>query len=128
MDVSEPTLRKTTWIVRYGVPIALEVAGIVIVAVERSTTGVEGWGMFTGAAGAVLLLNQLYRVGARGDVDRNHEESARDYFDAHGEWPTSAEAGGRKWTLPAGVVTLEAEEAAARRAEAAAAEPPPQTR
>jgi hypothetical protein len=110
----EERLRKTTWAVRYGVPAVLEVIGLVILAVTRSTTGVEGWGMFTGAAGAVLLLNQLYRIGARGDLERGEEESAREYFAAHGDWPDTVAAGGRKWTLPAGVVTLEAEEAAAR--------------
>jgi hypothetical protein len=73
--------------------------------------------MFTGAAGAVLLLNQLFRIGARGDHERDDEASARAYFDAHGDWPASVPAsGGRRWSLPAGVVTAEAEEAAARAA------------
>jgi hypothetical protein len=101
--------------VRYGVPATLALIGLVIVAIDHSSTGVEGWGMFTGAALAVLLLNVLYRIGARGDVDRGEEESARAYFDAHGDWPATAAATGRKWRLPAGVVTLEAETAAAAR-------------
>jgi hypothetical protein len=104
--------------VRYGVPAGLELIGLVIVAIDHSSTGVEGWGMFTGAALAVLLLNVLYRIGARGDADRGEEESARTYFDAHGDWPAPAAATGRKWRLPAGVVTLEAETAAAARGEA----------
>ncbi|MEA2313285.1 MAG: hypothetical protein QOE28_3253 [Solirubrobacteraceae bacterium] len=110
----ESQLRKTTWTVRYGIPLGLAVIGLAILAIDRSTTGVEGWGMFTGAAGAVLLLNQLYRIGARGDADRDEEESARAYYDAHGAWPTSAPASGRRWSMPAGVVTDEAEEAATR--------------
>jgi hypothetical protein len=101
--------------VRYGVPATLALIGLVIVAIDHSSTGVEGWGMFTGAALAVLLLNALYRIGARGDADRGEEESARTYFDAHGDWPAPAEATGRQWRLPAGVVTLEAETAAAAR-------------
>ena len=35
----------------------------------------------------ILLLNVLYRVGVSGDRERDDEEAARDYFDAHGRWP-----------------------------------------
>ena len=100
--------------VRYGIPAGLELVGLAILAIDRTSTGLEAWAMLTGAGGAVLLLNGLYRIGARGDADRDEEESAREYFDAHGDWPTATPAGGRRWSLPAGVVTLEAEEAATR--------------
>jgi hypothetical protein len=96
---------------------------VVILAILRSSVGLEAWAMLTGAALAVLLLNVLYRIGARGDADRDDEASARDYYDAHGEWPRTTAASGRTWTLPAGVVTLEAEQAEAAR-RAAEPEPP----
>jgi hypothetical protein len=112
---------KTIWAVRYGIPGALALAGVVILAIKQSTSGVEAFGMFIGAAGAVLLLNGLYRLGAGGDGERDVEESARDYYDAHGEWPATATANGRDWALPAGVVTFEAE----RRAAEAVAGPVP---
>ncbi len=107
-------VRKTMLTVRYGVPAGLEVIGLAILAVDQTSTGLEAWAMLTGAGGAVLLLNGLYRIGARGDADRDDEEAARAYFDAHGAWPAATRAGGRKWSLPAGVVTAEAEEAEAR--------------
>ncbi len=112
---------KTMWTVRYGIPLALALAGVVILAVKQSTTGVEALGMFVGAAGAVLLLNSLYRFGAGGDGERDVEASARDHYAAHGEWPDATTANGRAWAMPAGVVTLEAEQAAERRAAHAAA-------
>jgi hypothetical protein len=113
--MSDEPLRKTIWTVRYGVPAGLALIGLVILGILQSSAGVEAWAMFTGAALAVLLLNVLYRIGARGDHERDVEASARDYYDAHGAWPTTTAASGRNWRLPAGVVTLEAEEAAAAR-------------
>ncbi|HEU0316109.1 MAG TPA: hypothetical protein VFR49_02200 [Solirubrobacteraceae bacterium] len=121
-------MRKTMLTVRYGIPAGLELVGLAILAIDRTSTGLEAWAMLTGAGGAVLLLNGLYRIGAQGDADRDEEESAREYYDAHGDWPTATRTGGRTWSLPAGVVTLEAEEeeAAARaRAEAAGREDAP---
>jgi hypothetical protein len=35
----------------------------------------------------VFLLNFFYRMGASGEADRDREQEARDYFDAHGRWP-----------------------------------------
>ncbi|MEA2298505.1 MAG: hypothetical protein QOF77_1441 [Solirubrobacteraceae bacterium] len=109
---------RTTSIVRYGIPGGLALIGLVILAADQSSTGFEGFGMFVGAAGAVLLLNVLYRIGARGDFERDDEESARAHFDVHGDWPAAPASAGRRWSLPAGVVTLEAEEAAAGDADA----------
>ena len=40
------------------------------------------------AAGlSVWLLNLLYRVGVKGDRERDAEDRARAYFDEHGHWP-----------------------------------------
>jgi hypothetical protein len=50
----------------------------------------DGWAMCMGSAGAVLLLNLLFRYGAQGDSERENEESARAYFDEHGHWPDEA--------------------------------------
>ena len=47
-------------------------------------------------------------------ADREEEERARTYFDEHGEWPEDKPREGRKWTLPAGVVTYEQEQAQMR--------------
>jgi hypothetical protein len=73
--------------VRYGIPAALVLAGIVCLFVAPDSSAVEGWALFTGAGLAVLLLNVLYRIGASGDADRDREDAARAYFAEHGRWP-----------------------------------------
>ena len=47
----------------------------------------DGWAMCVGAGLALLLLNVLFRYGAKGDKERDAEEAAREYFAQHGRWP-----------------------------------------
>jgi hypothetical protein len=70
--------------VRYGIPLALLVAGVVVAGTSGS---VAAGALFISAATAVLLLNVLYRIGVQGDREREREEEARRYFDEHGRWP-----------------------------------------
>jgi uncharacterized membrane protein YoaK (UPF0700 family) len=70
--------------VRYGIPLALFVAGVVVGAVADSIAAAA---LFISAASAVLLLNVLYRIGVQGDKERDREDEARAYFDRHGRWP-----------------------------------------
>ena len=72
--------------VRYGLPLALLLAGIVVWATS-GRVGIAVGAMFISAATAVLLLNLLYRIGVEGDKERDREEAARRYFDEHGRWP-----------------------------------------
>lgn len=72
---------------RYGLPAVLILAGFVILFVSPGSIGVEGWAMCVGAGLSVLLLNWLFRAGAKGDEERVREESAREYYGAHGRWP-----------------------------------------
>jgi hypothetical protein len=72
---------------RYGVPAALIVAGFVILFTVSGSTRWDGWAMCVGSGMAVLLLNFLFRYGARGDQERQAEEDARAYFAEHGRWP-----------------------------------------
>jgi hypothetical protein len=73
-------------VVRYGIPAALFLAGVIVMAVG-GRIGIAAGAMFISAATAVLLLNVLYRIGVAGDKDRDREEDARRYFDEHGRWP-----------------------------------------
>jgi hypothetical protein len=73
--------------VRYGIPLALVVAGVAFALIDHEGTGLETWAMFTGAGLSVLLLNVLHRMGVEGDRDRDREARAREYFDEHGRWP-----------------------------------------
>jgi thiamine transporter ThiT len=69
--------------VRYGIPAALFIAGMVVWGIGSVAAGA----MFISAATAVLLLNVLFRIGIEGDKARDREEEARRYFDEHGHWP-----------------------------------------
>jgi hypothetical protein len=73
--------------IRYGLPAALIVAGFVILIVADGSVRWDGWAMCVGAGLSVLLLNVLFRMGARGDDERDAEEAAREYFARHGHWP-----------------------------------------
>ena len=70
--------------IRYGIPAALIIAGVVVGAVADSVAGAA---LFFSAGSAVLLLNVLYRIGVQGDKERDREDEARAYFDKHGRWP-----------------------------------------
>jgi len=52
---------------RYGLPAVVVLAGVVLLALNPSLAGLEGWALLTGAGLAILLLNWLYRVGVKGD-------------------------------------------------------------
>jgi hypothetical protein len=76
--------------VRYGLPALLIVAGFVILAVAGGSAKWDGWAMCVGAGLALLLLNVLFRYGAKGDAERDEEEAAREYLAKHGHWPDEA--------------------------------------
>jgi hypothetical protein len=73
--------------VRYVLPAVIALAGIVVLIFDQSLVGLEGFVLFIGVAGSILLLNVLYRIGVSGDAERDREEAARTYFDEHGRWP-----------------------------------------
>jgi hypothetical protein len=72
--------------IRYILPGAVVLAGIVVMALG-SETDLEGGGGIVSAGLAIYLINWLFRAGASGDREREAEDAARDYFDAHGRWP-----------------------------------------
>jgi hypothetical protein len=73
--------------VRYVLPAVVALAGVLVLILNRSINGLEGFAMGIGVAASILLLNVLYRVGVSGDRERDDEEAARVYFDEHGRWP-----------------------------------------
>jgi hypothetical protein len=83
--------------VRYGIPLVLLIAGVVVGALADSVTAAA---LFFSAASAVLLLNVLYRIGAEGDKERDTEQSARDFFDEHGHWPDEPPSSARPGPRP----------------------------
>jgi hypothetical protein len=74
------------WI-RYGLPGALVLAGFVLLFVVDGSARWDGFAMCVGAGLAVLLMNVLFRFGAKGEEERRAEDEAREYFGRHGRWP-----------------------------------------
>jgi hypothetical protein len=85
--------------VRYGIPLALFLAGMII-AGTSGRIGMAAGAMFISAATAVLLLNVIYRIGVEGDKTRTREEDARRFFDEHGRWPDEPESAARRPPRP----------------------------
>jgi hypothetical protein len=74
--------------VRYGIPAAMFLAGVLIAILDSDhQRGLEVGGMVVGGALTVLLMNVLFRIGVEGDKDRDKEDAARAFFDEHGYWP-----------------------------------------
>jgi hypothetical protein len=73
--------------VRYILPAVVALVGLVIFVFDQSLIGLEGFVLFVGVAGSILLLNVLHRIGVSGDAERDREEAARTYFDEHGRLP-----------------------------------------
>ena len=92
---SEPsTERPSRWLlgVRYGIPAAMILGGVVLGVVGSGDQGIEGFAMAVGGGLSVFLLNALYRVGVRGEAEREQEDRARAYYAEHGMWPDEADA------------------------------------
>jgi hypothetical protein len=78
-------------VVRFWMPVAILVAGVVLVIVRGGDeTSLEGAAALWGAGLSVMLLNWLHRMGVAGDSERGDEDDARAYFAEHGRWPDEA--------------------------------------
>jgi hypothetical protein len=71
---------------RYVLPTMIVIGGLVIMALG-SENDLEGGASIVSAGLAVYFLNWLFRIGARGDREREDEQAAREYFARHGRWP-----------------------------------------
>ncbi|HWH11998.1 MAG TPA: hypothetical protein VG165_12780 [Solirubrobacteraceae bacterium] len=74
-------------LVRYGLPAAILLAGVVILIVVPGSAGVEGVVTMVGVCLCVALFNSLVRLGVSSDVDRDKEQAARDQYERTGVWP-----------------------------------------
>jgi hypothetical protein len=78
-------------LVRVWLPLAIIASGLVlVVATGFSEEGIEGGVMLVAAGLSVWLLNLFFRIGVKGDRERDDEDRAREYFDRHGRWPDEA--------------------------------------
>jgi hypothetical protein len=84
----EPQEQASTMMVllRYVLPAVVVLGGVVVMALG-SESDVEGGAGIVSAGLAVYAMNWLYRASVDGDRERDEEEAARAYLDAHGHWP-----------------------------------------
>jgi len=73
-------------VVRYGVPGAIILAGAIALSFGTEDSFYGGVSLI-GAGLSVALISWVYRLGVRGDADRDAEAYARRYFDRFGRWP-----------------------------------------
>lgn len=71
--------------VRYGLPLAMAVVGIVMLELGDQEAGFGV--VLIGCAGIVLLINTLFRLSIRSNEEREEEERAREEFERSGHWP-----------------------------------------
>jgi hypothetical protein len=71
--------------VRYGIPAAMVIAGIVALVIGGDAAGFGV--VLIGSAFIVLLLNVLFRISIKSNDEREDEERARDTYEREGRWP-----------------------------------------
>jgi hypothetical protein len=72
--------------VRYGVPGTIIAAGAIALCFGTEDSFYGGVSLI-GAGLSVWLISWAYRLGVRGDTDRDAEDQARRYYDRFGRWP-----------------------------------------
>jgi hypothetical protein len=72
-------------LVRYGLPLAMAIAGVVCLLVGGTAAGAGV--VLIGSAGIVLLINVLFRLSIVSNREREQEEEARERFERTGRWP-----------------------------------------
>jgi len=72
-------------LVRYGIPAAMTIAGIVCLVIGGDAAG--SGVVLIGSAGMVLLINVLFRLSLVSNREREQEERAREQFEREGRWP-----------------------------------------
>jgi hypothetical protein len=90
--------RRTLIVVRYVLPSALVIAGLVLIVIKPEGATLHGGLGIIGAGLAAFLFAFLAKVSMSGDEFRDREEEARRFFDEHGHWPDEdpSKARGRK--------------------------------
>lgn len=79
--------RRTLIFVRYVLPSALTLAGLILIVVHPRGAALHGGLGIIGAGLAAFLFAFLAKVSMTGDTFRDSEEDARRFFDEHGHWP-----------------------------------------
>jgi hypothetical protein len=73
--------------IRTWLPAIIVGTGVLLWVISPSVDTAEGSAGIIGAGLSIWLLNILFRIGVKGDIERDEENAARHYFDEHGHWP-----------------------------------------
>jgi hypothetical protein len=73
--------------VRYGLPLAIALAGVVLVAVAHTSEADAAGITLIGVGALVSIANSFIRLSESSNRDRDAEEEARRYYTQHGRWP-----------------------------------------
>lgn len=75
-------------LVRYGIPGAMALAGVVAMVVAPTNSVMAAAGVVLVVFGLMVwLLGYLYRMSISSNADREREEEAREHFARTGRWP-----------------------------------------
>jgi hypothetical protein len=85
--VKQQEYRRTLFVVRWVLPSALTLAGLIVITIHPSGAAFHGGLGIIGAGLAAFLFAFLAKVSMTGDTFRDREEEARRFFDEHGYWP-----------------------------------------
>ena len=72
-------------LVRYGLPLAIAVGGVVCLMIGGTASGAGV--VLVGFAAIVFLINALFRMSLTSNRERETEERAREFFEREGRWP-----------------------------------------
>ena len=73
--------------VRVWLPLLIIASGILLAAILQTDAAYEGGALLVSAGASVWLLNVFFRIGVRGDRERDDETRAREEFERTGRWP-----------------------------------------
>jgi membrane protein YdbS with pleckstrin-like domain len=95
-NAEHPPARLLLTLTRVWLPIAIAVAGVVLIVIGHASVSDQGTNhAFEAGAGVALLivaiivwmLNWMFRMSIESNREREDEERAREFFDVHGYWP-----------------------------------------
>lgn len=106
-DRQEPTVLTPVKIVRFWLPGLIFLIGALMLVTRPDIIGVEGAALMLGGGLGVVVSDRLYRMGLKGEEERDEESDARGFLDRYGVWPDQAspellERAEREGTWPAG--------------------------
>lgn len=79
--------KRTLFVVRYVLPGALTLAGLIVITIHPHGSALHGGLGIIGAGLAAFLFAFLAKVSMTGDTHTSRDEENRRFFDEHGYWP-----------------------------------------